>query len=108
MKFNYLAFTLLLLLIFSCQYDEKAPISAETFTLILTDMHTAEAAAEGEFTTGKDSILRIYYPQILKKYGVSQTDFDSTLAVYSRKPVEFDSIYSGVLREIAKIDTTKH
>ncbi len=108
MKFNYLLIPLLFLLIISCQNDGKAPISAETFTLILTDMHTAEAAAEGEFTTTKDSLLRIYYAQILKKHDVSQADFDSTLAVYSRKPVEFDSIYSGVFREIAKIDTTKH
>ena len=71
-------------------------------------MHTAEAAAEGEFTTVKDSLLKIYYPQILKKHGVSQVDFDSTLTLYSREPILFDSIYAQVFREIAKIDTTKH
>ncbi len=100
---------LILLAIFcSCQTTENAPIEPKKLTLILTDMHTAEAAAEGEFMTVKDSILKIYYAQILKKHGVSQADFDSTLAVYSRQPVAFDSIYSSVLREIAKIDTTKH
>jgi hypothetical protein len=108
MKFNYFAFAFFCIFIFSCQNDGKAPISANTFTLILTDMHIAEASAEGESLSAKDSILKIYYPQILQKHGVSKVDFDSTLAVYSRHPLEFDSIYAGVFREIAKIDTSQH
>jgi Domain of unknown function (DUF4296) len=108
MKFSYLAITLSCVLIFSCQNDGKAPISADNFVLILTDMHTAEAAAEGETLNMRDSILKIYYPQILKKHGASQADFDSTLAVYSRRPIEYDSIYARVLREVAKIDTSGH
>jgi hypothetical protein len=108
MKFSYLTIALFLLLILSCQKEGKAPISAETFTHILADMHTAEAATEGEFTTAKDSILKVYYLQILKKHGVSQTDFDSTMAVYSRKPIEFDSLYANVVREVVKIDTSRH
>jgi Domain of unknown function (DUF4296) len=108
MKLNYFVIALFLLLLMACQNGGKAPISPNTFTLILTDMHTAEAAAEGESMTAKDSILRIYFAQILNKHGVSQVDFDSTLAVYSRKPLELDSIYAGVFREIAKIDTAKH
>jgi Domain of unknown function (DUF4296) len=71
-------------------------------------MHTAEAAAEGEFATAKDSLLKIYYGQILQKHGVTKVDFDSTLAVYSRQPTAFDSVYAQVFREIAKIDTTTH
>ena len=98
----------LCILIISCKNKVKAPVERETFVHILTDMHTAEAAAEGEFTTVKDSLLKIYYPQILKKHGVSQVDFDSTLTLYSREPILFDSIYAQVFREIAKIDTTKH
>ncbi|MDZ7877289.1 MAG: DUF4296 domain-containing protein [Saprospiraceae bacterium] len=89
-----------------CRNSNNAPISEATFTHILADMHTAEGAAEGEFPSTKDSLLRIYYAQILKKHEVTQTDFDSTLAVYTRKPVVFDSLYSAVLREIQKIDTT--
>jgi hypothetical protein len=93
---------------FSCQNSNQAPISETTFTHILAEMHTAEGAAEGEFQSAKDSLLRIYYAQILKKHEVSQIDFDSTLAVYSRKPVALDSVYSAVMREIQKIDTTTH
>ena len=98
----------LFVLIISCKNEVKAPVERETFVHILTDMHTAEAAAEGEFTTVKDSLLKIYYPQILKKHGVNQVDFDSTMTLYSREPILFDSIYAQVFREIAKIDTTKH
>jgi hypothetical protein len=108
MKIKILCIALLFISILSCKNEGKAPIKEETFIRILADMHTAEAAAEGEFTTAKDSLLKHYFPQILKKNGVSQADFDSTMAVYSRNPVAFDSIYSGVFREIAKIDTTKH
>ncbi len=108
MRLNLGAIVLLFLLISSCQNDGKAPISGGTLTHILSDMHIAEAAAEGEFTTTKDSILRVYYPQILQKHGVSKADFDSTLAVYSRNPVAFDSVYANVLREVVKIDTSRH
>ena len=95
-------------LIISCKNEVKAPVDRDTFVHILTNMHTAEAASEGEFTTVKDSLLKIYYAQILKKHGVRQVDFDSTLTLYSRQPILFDSIYAQVFREIAKIDTTKH
>ena len=104
-----IAFALCLFItIISCKKEVKAPIDRDTFVHVLTDMHTAEAAAEGEFTTVKDSLLKIYYPQILKKHGVNQVDFDSTFTLYSREPILFDSIYAQVFREIAKIDTTKH
>ena len=94
--------------LFSCKNEYKAPISADTFASILTDIHIGEAAAEGEFSVKKDSILKIYYGQILKKHNVSAADFDSTMAVYSRQPVVFDSLYSDVLRRIEKIDTATH
>jgi uncharacterized lipoprotein NlpE involved in copper resistance len=108
MKKHVVTSIALIIALFSCQNSDKAPISETTFTRILVEMHTAEGAAEGEFASSKDSLLRIYYVQILKKHEVSQTDFDSTLAVYSRQPLAFDSLYSGVLREIQKIDTTTH
>jgi hypothetical protein len=108
MKRRFITLIALIIALFSCQNSNKAPISETTFIRILADMHTAEGAAEGEFASSKDSLLRIYYVQILKKYEVTQTDFDSTLAVYSRQPVVFDSLYSNVLREIQKIDTTTH
>jgi uncharacterized lipoprotein NlpE involved in copper resistance len=108
MKKHVVTLIALILALLSCQNSNKAPISETTFTRILADMHTAEGAAEGEFASAKDSLLRIYYVQILKKHEVSQTDFDSTLAVYSRQPLVFDSLYSNVLREIQKIDTTTH
>lgn len=96
------------ILTIACQDEIKTPVKSDTLVRVLTDMHIAEAAAEGEFTTIKDSLLKIYYGQILAKHGVSQADFDTTLALYSRQPVVFDSLYAEVLREVVKIDTTKH
>ncbi len=107
MKYLVTLILCLFILIISCKNEVKAPVERDVFVHVLTDMHTAEAATEGEFTTVKDSLLKIYYAQILKKHGVSQVDFDSTLTLYSRQPVPFDSIYAQVFREIAKIDTTK-
>ena len=106
MKYTFVF--LCFIFLFSCKHEGKAPLSADTFASILTDMHIAEAAAEGEFSTTKDSLLTIYYGQILKKHNASSADFDSTMAVYSREPVVFDSLYSDVLRRIEKIDTTTH
>jgi hypothetical protein len=98
----------LFFLAMSCQNSRKTPISEETFIRILADIHTAEGAAEGELMATKDSLLRTYYAQILKKHGVSSADFDSTFAIYTRQPVAFDSVYSAVMREVQKIDTTQH
>jgi hypothetical protein len=105
---KYTLFFLFSICLLSCKNEGKAPLSADTFADILTDMHIAEAAAEGEFTMTKDSLLKTYYGQILKKHNVSSVDFDSTMAVYSRQPAAFDSVYSQVLRQIEKIDTTTH
>ncbi len=106
MKYTFFLFCLISF--FSCKNEGNAPLSADTFASILTDIHIAEAAAEGEFSVTKDSLLKIYYGQILKKHNASSADFDSTMAVYSRQPVVFDSLYSDVLRRIGKIDTTTH
>ena len=105
---KYIFIFIYFICLFSCKNEGKAPLSADTFASILTDIHIGEAAAEGEFSTKKDSILKIYYGQILKKHNVSSADFDSTMAVYSRQPVVFDSLYSDVLRRIEKIDTATH
>jgi hypothetical protein len=105
---KYSLIFLFIVCLFACKNEGKAPLSDDTFASILTDMHIAEAAAEGEFATKKDSILKIYYGQILKKHNVSSVDFDSTMAVYSSQPVAFDSLYADVLRRIEKIDTATH
>jgi Domain of unknown function (DUF4296) len=104
---SFTIFTLLFVTI-SCQNMDKTPIPEATFIQILADIHTADGAAEGELMAAKDSLLRIYYAQILKKHGVSPADFDSTFAIYTRQPVAFDSVYSAVMREVQKIDTTTH
>ncbi len=100
----------LFLMLFACQNAPNAPVSEEKLTQVLFDIHTAEALVEGEVQDIRDSIARVYYAQICQKHNITQADFDSTMAVYTRNPVLLDTIYNRVLRRVkAERDSlTKH
>lgn len=102
---KYVSHIVFALLLFSfsflaCQNNLNAPIAEEKLIDILVDVHTAEALTESEIQRVRDSMTPIYYAQIYKKHGVTKTDFDSTMVVYTHNPERFDSVYSKVLRII--------
>lgn len=82
----------------ACQSDLAAPIAQDKLIKVLVDIHTAEGLLETETQNIRDSMTRIYYAQILEKHQTNQVDFDSTMAIYSRNPIQFDTVYNRVLR----------
>ena len=96
-----LFFFALLISTTACERGEKAPISEDKLVEVLYDIHTAEALLESESQVHKDSMVKIYYPQIFEKQGITRLDFDSTMAVYSRNTVKLDTVYNRVLRMVA-------
>lgn len=94
----------------ACQNSVDAPIPQEKFMTVLYDIHTAEGLLETESQNMRDSMSKIYYAQIFQKHGVTQIDFDSTMAIYTRNPTQMDTVYNRLLRIVkAERDTlTKH
>ncbi|HER08413.1 MAG TPA: DUF4296 domain-containing protein [Bacteroides sp.] len=80
----------------------KAYVDREVFVDILVDIHLVDGITnDRKFYrryTDTDSIDLL--SPILEKYGVTHTQFDSTLAEYSRYPSLLDQVYNDVLMKL--------
>lgn len=101
--FNIILSCVFLLAGSACQSAPDAPIPQEKLISVLYDIHTSEGLLESESQNVRDSMAKIYYAQIFHKHGVTQTDFDSTMAIYTRNPTQMDTVYNRLLR-IVKAD----
>jgi Domain of unknown function (DUF4296) len=88
-----------------CKKTEKLPIDEVVLSSVLTDIHIAEASVDNESTEMKDSITRLYYPQIFEHHGIQQWQFDTSMSVLSRDPVKMERIYKKILDNIKKKNT---
>ena len=69
---------------------------------VLKDIHVAEAMlTETGDRRKKDSLARIYYPQIFRIHEVSPEDFDQSMNAYFTDPVALDSLYEAVIKRLA-------
>lgn len=102
-KNYYLIFILLWLA--QCRKSEKMPVTEEIMSSILTDIHYAEASVDNESTEMKDSITRLYYPQIFEHHGIQQWQFDSSMSMLSKNPVQMEMIFKRILENIKKKNT---
>lgn len=84
---------LVLLALAACKEKERLPIDRETLVGVLIDVQSAEAAIVHLTGEEKDSIATLYYRQIMEIHGVSQTDFDTCVAILRRNPELAESIY---------------
>ncbi len=65
---------------------------------ILYDYHLAEGIANGSMQDTRDTIaLRTFRASILRKHGVSQADFDSSLVYYTRHTKLLEDIYTKLV-----------
>jgi hypothetical protein len=63
---------------------------------MLYDYHLAEAMARSEYGEGVDKKRNIYFQSLLKKYDVSEADFDSSLVYYYSHLDRLREIYGHV------------
>ena len=85
------------------QFSKREVIERETFVSILVDLHLMDALTDGtrfhnEFHP-KDTLD--LYSKIFDKYQVTQAEFDSTVANYSRNPDMYLDVYDDVLMELS-------
>jgi hypothetical protein len=95
----------IIVLLAQCSSSEKMPITEATMSNILTDIHIAEASVDNESAEMKDSITRLYYPQIFERHGIQQWQFDSTMSMLSKNPVQMERIFKRILENIKKKNT---
>jgi Domain of unknown function (DUF4296) len=87
--------------LFACKNDKiQLPVPQEKMVDVLVDIHIAEAYIENVNTTLKDSMTRIYYPQIFKHHGITAKLYDSTFAVLSNQPDLMKSVYDDVMERV--------
>jgi len=106
-RFNlFIRFILILgiVLAFSaCNGRPKGVLSQSKMTDILTDLHKLDGCLnEKGFQYGHYPEKAPYYKFILKKYDITQTQFDSSLVWYTKNPKYFEKVYANVLINLNK------
>lgn len=82
--------------------DSLFPIPKDKLIQTLADIHIAETVYDNETLPMKDSLAKLYYPQIFEKNGITAKDFDSSMAVMSSRPGLMSQIYKDVMNNINK------
>ncbi len=88
----------LLALVFSCEPQVPSTyIQPDMFEDILYDYHLADAMADDDENQEENSYNAYLYRQaVLKKYNVTQADFDSSLVYYMRHSDRLQKIYQNL------------
>ena len=97
-------FTVLLLLT-GCNRP-KGVISQSEMESVLTDLHKLDGAmaAKGIAYAQWDQ-KNEYYVSVLKKHGINQAIFDSSVVYYNRDPKKFERIYDNVIKNLTDLQT---
>ncbi|NJN34393.1 MAG: DUF4296 domain-containing protein [Saprospiraceae bacterium] len=78
----------------------KIPVEKAKMIDIVAELKMVEAAVENESEKMRDSITNRYADQILTHYGVSKTDFDTSLAVIHRHENYFKTFLVEVVQNL--------
>lgn len=98
----------LLLLLAACKPDApKIPegiIAPGKMSLILEDIHIADAVAETKAQSGGNEaeLTKQYYAVVYAKYNISEADFIKSYKYYEQNPVWLNKVYDGVLNDLSK------
>lgn len=103
-------FIFLLLCVFTftaCSNRPKNVLNQDEMINFLTDLHKLDGALTIQSLTSdtnRDEKI-YYYNALLKKYGITQADFDSSLVWYVDNPKKFSNIYTKVAENLTKFET---
>lgn len=104
MKLSLLQTFLLLslLLLSGCKHEESLPVSQETLINVLIDVHAAEAAVTHLTGEEKDSVIHVYYSQIMEIHRMKREVFDTCVAILRRNPELTEEIYEQIQETLKK------
>jgi len=89
----------------ACNGRPKGVLNESEMTDVLTEMHRLDGiiAAKGlQYGNTPEKVQ--YYSFILKKYDITQAQFDSSLVYYTKNPKTFDEIYDNVLARLTDFE----
>lgn len=93
-----------MLLLTACESRPKGVLSQSDMASVLTEMHITDATMyEKNMAYNHYSEKAPYYKFILKKYGITQAQFDSSLVWYTKNPRVFGNIYDKVMVNLTSL-----
>jgi hypothetical protein len=102
----HLVFVLGFIILLSACGRPKGVLSQNDMEKVLVDMHKADAMlSERGQSYGSYSNKSPYYAFVLKKHGVTQAEFDSSLVWYTKNPQKFTMVYNDVLAQLTEFQT---
>ena len=99
-KINIILATVIALLTISffSSCKEKAPIEKQKMTEMVAEYYLLDCASRHELREVKNLDMNLVYVDFLNKHGVTAAEFDSAVAYYARRPLEFKEIYEGAVK----------
>lgn len=101
MKSRLVILCILFLGFSACDGRPKGVLNESEMTAVLTEMHKLDGiiAAKGlQYSNTPEKAQ--YYSFVLKKYDITQVQFDSSLVWYTKNPKKFEEIYDNVLARL--------
>jgi len=103
--YRFIVIIVLFIAVSSCNSRPKGVINEKDMTSILIEMHKLDGIIlEKGFQYGNPDLKQKYYQFILKKYDVTQAEFDSSLVWYNKNPKKFEVIYDNVLVQLTEFE----
>lgn len=97
-----LLFISLLLIMFSCKPQVPGKyLQPDEFEDILYDYHLADAMVDNNGTNEAKYQTTLYRQAVLKKYGITQAEFDSSLVYYVRHADRLHKIYENLSKRLS-------
>jgi hypothetical protein len=93
-----------IILLFAACGRPKGVVSQDDMVNVLTDLHKLDGSLTAKGLMYNDADIRNeYYASVLKKYGITKAEFDSSLVWYSKNPKTFDRIYDKVILQLTDL-----
>ena len=106
-KFSKTLFLFLGIMFFltGCNNRPEGVMSKSEMIDFLTDLHKLDGTLSTKgIGSAQDRENIYYYNALLKKHGVTQANFDSSLVWYSKNPKNFGKIYSQVIENLTDFE----
>ncbi len=85
-----------------CHMKDNNFLSERKMIAVMVDMEVGEAYIQQYIPDGEEKLRGEIYAGILKKNGVTQAQFDSTLTAYGKNMDKYEELYKSVDKELEK------
>lgn len=107
----FLVCTGMIFIMTACNGRPSGVMNQSEMVDFLTDLHKLDGVLSAkDMSSAQDRKNLYYYNALLKKHGITQQQFDSSLVYYTRNPKKFERIYIAVIDNLTALqkDVTAH